>query len=82
MAPRVVLSITPGNDKLLEAKVREAIQLIDGPIEWGNEALVRVVEDELRKTYPDVEVTVVDHPIIAPTWTVYRDGAPRRLRLD
>ena len=82
MAPRVVLSITPGNDKMLEGKVREAIQLIDGPIDWGNQALAGVVEDELRKTYPNVDVTVVDHPINAPTWTVYRDGVPTRLRLD
>lgn len=82
MTPRVVLTIVPGNDKMFESKVREAIDLFGGPIEWSNEAHARSVEDEVRKSYSDAEVIVTDHPINPPTWNVYRDGAPRRLHLD
>jgi hypothetical protein len=82
MAPRVVLSLTPGDDPMFEAKVREAIRNFDGPIEWSNEDRARAIEDEVRKTHPDVEVMVTDHPLNPPTWIVYRHGAPRRIHLE
>ncbi len=82
MAPRVVLTITPGNDKSFETKVREAVNAVDGPIDWSDEAQARAVEGEVRRSYPEAEVMVTDHPINPPTWNIYRDGAPRRLHLD